>query len=111
MKAFVKKDSDLMVVRVEGEVNTLTTPDLAKEVEDLSGVKSLVFDLDLVDYVSSAGLRLFLACQRAMNEVDGTMLITNCNYLMYEIFESVGYNKIMNIEKKDANGENLTNSK
>ena len=101
MQANVIINDGLMKVIVDGEINTLTTPQLAKYVEDLSGIKMLVFDLDLVPYVSSAGLRLFLACQRTMNETGGDMLIINCNYLMAEIFESVGYDHIMKIEKKE----------
>ena len=102
MKAQKAINNDIMTVNIDGEINTLTTPELAKSVEDLSNIKHLIFDLDKVPYVSSAGLRLFLACQRTMNACGGDMLIKNCNYLMAEIFESVGYNKIMHIEIKEG---------
>ena len=89
-----------MTVTVEGEINTLTTPELAKYVADLTGVTKLIFDVDQVPYVSSAGLRLFLACQRTMTARKGDMLIRNCNEFMAEIFESVGYDRIMKLERK-----------
>ena len=100
MKSQIFVDNGTMTVVVEGEINTLTTPLLADSVADLAGVNHLIFDLDKVPYVSSAGLRLFLSCQRSMNSTGGSMLITNCNELMLEIFESVGYNRIMKITAK-----------
>lgn len=105
MKAQTAINNDIMTVSVDGEINTITTPELAKSVEDLSGIKHLIFDLDKVPYVSSAGLRLFLSCQRTMLACGGEMLIKNCNYLMAEIFESVGYDRIMHIEKKEGPDE------
>ena len=101
MKADTNVIDGVMTVTVEGEINTLTAPSLGETVADLSGIRKLIFDLDLVPYVSSAGLRLFLACQRTMNASKGDMLIKNCNPFMYEIFESVGYDRIMKVERKD----------
>ena len=101
MKAETNVIDGIMTVTVEGEINTLTAPSLGETVADLSGIRKLIFDLDLVPYVSSAGLRLFLACQRTMNAAKGDMLIKNCNPFMYEIFESVGYDRIMKVERKD----------
>ncbi len=100
MKASCTTENGVMTVWVEGEINTLTTPELAEYVADLSGVRLLIFDLSKVPYVSSAGLRLFLACLRSLNAADGDMLIRGCNEFMMEIFESVGYDRIMKLEKK-----------
>ena len=111
MKAHADKNNSIMTVTVDGEINTLTTPELAKTVSDLSGIKKLVFDLDLVPYVSSAGLRLFLSCQRTMKASGGDMLIRNCNEFMAEIFESVGYDRIMKLEKKETSSETAAGSK
>ncbi len=101
MTANTSVDNGVLTVAVDGEINTLTAPELAKTVADLGGVKTLIFDLDLVPYISSAGLRLFLSCQRTMMASGGEMLIRNCNEFVMEIFESVGYDRIMKLEKKE----------
>lgn len=95
----------VMTVTVDGEINTLTAPELAKTVMNLTGVSFLVFDLDRVPYVSSAGLRVFLDCQRRMQDSGGDMKIRNCSEFVIEIFESVGYHQIMKVEKKIPTGE------
>lgn len=92
----------VLTVTVEGEINTVTTPLLMKEVEDLSGISRLVFDIDKVRYVSSAGLRMFLSCRRAMDSSDGDMIIINCSEFVAETFASVGYNRIIKVETKEA---------
>lgn len=100
MNVISQHDKGIMTVTVDGEINTLTAPTLADCVSDLSGVNQLIFDLDKVPYVSSAGLRVFLSCQRTMNAAKGSMLIKNVNEFMTEIFESVGYDRIMKLGKK-----------
>ena len=105
MKAQLRKENGCLTVTVSGEINTITTPQLAQSVEDLRGVSRLVFDLEQVRYVSSAGLRLFLGCQRDMTAQHGEMVIRNCNEFVRETFESVGYDRIMRLEPESrANG-------
>ena len=102
MLTHISKENNNMTVTVEGELNTITTPQLAKAVEQLQDVSMLIFDLAKVRYVSSAGLRLFLNCQRTMMAAGGDMLIRNCNEFVMETFESVGYNRIMKVEAESG---------
>lgn len=102
MKAQTQRENGELIVTVSGEINTVTTPQLALPVEDLTGIKRLVFDLSQVRYVSSAGLRLFLNCQRLMAAAHGEMLIKGCNEFVMETFESVGYDRIMKLERESG---------
>ena len=45
-----------LTIRPTGRIDTVTAPELAAAIT-LDGVKSVVFDLAEVDYISSAGLR------------------------------------------------------
>lgn len=101
MNVTTSVNENTMTVVVDGEINTITTPSLAEKVANLDGIQMLIFDVSRVPYISSAGLRLFLACQRTMMASGGDMVIRHCNDLMWEIFESVGYDRIMKIEKMD----------
>lgn len=101
MKADTTRTNGLLKVTVEGEINTITTPELTKLVDDLAGVRELIFDIGQVAYISSAGLRLFLTCQRALMASGGSMVILNPNEFVMEIFESVGYDRIMKLERKE----------
>ena len=61
-----KKGTDLTIA-LEGRLDTSTAPQLESELRDaLNGIENLVFDLEKLVYVSSAGLRVFLATQKTM---------------------------------------------
>lgn len=111
MQANVSMENNCMTVTVEGEINTITTPQLAQKIGDLGGVSKLVFEMAQVRYVSSAGLRLFLSCQRTMTASGGKMLIRNCNEFVEETFSSVGYDRIMTLETEGRMGNAGTRSK
>ena len=90
-------EGEQLNVAVEGRLDTSTAPELEKELSDLSGVKELVLDFAKLEYVSSAGLRVLLSSQKAMN-AQGKMLIKNVNETIMEVFEITGFADILTIE-------------
>ena len=58
---------------------------------------SLILDMDKLDYISSAGLRVLLSAQKEMNK-QGSMLVKNVNENIMEIFDVTGFVDILNIE-------------
>ncbi|MBR1476678.1 MAG: STAS domain-containing protein [Lachnospiraceae bacterium] len=96
----IKKEGtaeDLTVV-LEGRLDTTTAPQLDEELKaSLEKAKNLVFDLKALEYVSSAGLRVFLSAQKVMNR-QGSMTIKNANEEIKEIFDVTGFVDILNIE-------------
>ena len=90
-------EGEKLNVAVEGRLDTSTAPELEKELSNLAGVKELVLDFSKLEYVSSAGLRVLLASQKAMN-AQGKMLIKNVNETIMEVFEITGFADILTIE-------------
>ena len=89
----------VLEVAVEGRLDTTTAPDLEKEVsESLEGVKELIFNLEKLEYISSAGLRVLLVCHKNMKK-QGEMKVVGCNDVVYEIFEITGFSDILTIER------------
>ena len=76
---------------------TVTAPRVEPELEALPGVEALTFDLEKLDYISSAGLRVLLSAQKAMNQ-QGAMKVKNANEMILEIFEVTGFCDILTIE-------------
>ena len=62
-----KRDTAI-IVELAGHLDTSTSPEVEKHVYELidSGNENLVFDLTHTEFVSSAGLRLFLATAKNM---------------------------------------------
>lgn len=87
-----------LLVAVEGRLDTTTAPQLEENVRSgIDGMKSLVFDFEKLEYISSAGLRVLLAMQKIMNK-QGSMTIRNVNETVMEVFEVTGFVDILTIE-------------
>ena len=87
-----------VVLAIGGRLDTTTAPELEKELESLlSEVTELVFDMTELEYISSAGLRVLLKAQKAMN-VQGNMKVTHVNDSIMEVFEITGFLDILTIE-------------
>lgn len=94
-----KQDGSNLTIVLEGRLDTSTSPQLENELRSgLNGVTSLVFDLDQLVYVSSAGLRVLLSAQKTMAR-QGDMLIRNVKPEIMEIFEVTGFVDILTIEE------------
>ena len=92
-----EKDTNL-TIQILGSINTLTAPQLEKEVTDrISGKAELVFDFSKVVYISSAGLRVLLMAQKIMNK-QGSMKLLGVNDDIMGIFVASGFVDILTIE-------------
>ena len=98
MKINKKQNDDELIISLEGRLDTNTSPDLEKELSSLDDIKKLVFDFKKLEYISSAGLRIILICQKAMLN-KGDMIIKNANEDVKEVFEITGFADILTIEE------------
>ncbi|MBQ9271868.1 MAG: STAS domain-containing protein [Alphaproteobacteria bacterium] len=97
MEFTIQKEGEKAVCSIMGRIDTNSAPELLEKI-DFTDLKELVFDLADVDYVFSAGLRVFLQAQKVMNANGGTMKLINLQPSVKEIFEIVGFSGIMDIE-------------
>ena len=83
---------------VSGRLDTQTAPELENELDSvLAEIKELIFDFANLEYVSSAGLRVILKAQKAMN-AQGSMKLTGVNDSIMEVFDITGFLDILTIE-------------
>ena len=54
-------------------------------------------DLEGLEYISSAGLRILLSTQKTMNQ-QGTMKLINVSSMVMDVFEVTGFSDILTIE-------------
>lgn len=90
-------DKDLCI-SLSGRLDSQTSPELEKEImESIPGVTSLTLDMKELEYVSSAGLRVFLVAMKAMKE-QGEMKLVSVGDTVREILEVTGFADILTIE-------------
>ena len=60
-------DDTKLTVQLEGRLDTTTAPQLEESMkESINGVTELIMDFEKLEYISSAGLRVLLSCQKIM---------------------------------------------
>ena len=85
-------------VTLEGRLDTVTAPELEQALSEfLPSLSELDLDFEKLEYISSAGLRVLLAAQKAMNK-QGEMKLRNVGETIMEIFEVTGFSDILTIE-------------
>ena len=84
-------------IALAGRLDTTTAPELEAELKDaLDGVTTLTLDLEKLEYISSAGLRVLLSAQKTMNR-QGEMKVIHVGETIMEIFEVTGFSDILTI--------------
>ena len=90
-------NNDAVTLTLEGRLDTITAPDLEKEIVSLTKASSLELDFSKLDYISSAGLRVLLTAHKTFAKKGG-MIIKNVNETVLDIFEVTGFRDILSIQ-------------
>lgn len=99
MKLNLNEQDNLVIVSVEGRLDTTTFSDFETALAPyLDGSMNLVLDFSGLEYLSSAGLRVILRTQQKIESTDRTMVIKNCNAEVMEIFELTGFIEFITFE-------------
>jgi len=102
MQIDITRAENKLGVKISGRLDSSNASELEREINSkLDGITALTFDFEELFYVSSAGLRVILACQKKMKAVQGTMTIWNPNELVMDIFEATGLADILDIQQAE----------
>jgi len=104
LKIDITHDNDFYMIKLDGFLDTASSPDLQKKVEDIAsetyskGGFNVVFDLENVEFVSSAGLRVLLLARKLADRQKGKMAVINVRQSIREVFDMTGFSKILNLK-------------
>lgn len=100
--SYEKKDmGGELAVTLHGRLDSTTYKDFeAFLTESLEGKTKLTVDLSALEYISSAGLRVFLLAQKLLSKRKGTMLLLNPTDTVMEIFDVTGLGEVFDIRKQ-----------
>lgn len=88
------------VICLSGQLDTLSSPDLEKEITNIleGNAQNVVLDGGKLTYISSSGLRLLLILQKKMSQKGGTFVLRNIQDSIMEIFKITGFSSFLTIE-------------
>lgn len=99
MQIIEDKQGDVMVVGISDHLDTVTAPIFESRLLGLidRGERQIVVDCGALDYVNSAGLKVFLLAAKRLEPLGGTLILCALAPAVYMIFEMIGFTRIMKI--------------
>lgn len=97
MKLNTSFEEKVCTISIDGQIDTLTSPELEKAVNEAAPeCEKMILDMSNVDYISSGGLRVVVGANHSLGKDKLTLRGLAPN--VYEIFRLTGFTKYLNIE-------------
>jgi anti-anti-sigma factor len=89
-------ESSITWINVKGRIDSMTSPEIQQQINDLilRGERNLVANLEEVNYISSAGLRIFLGAQKQLKKAGGEIIFYNVSRSVVEVFKLGAFDQI-----------------
>ena len=89
------KDGTTLTVKPDGRLDTATAPELDRRMKpEIEGMTDIILDLEKVDYISSAGLRVLMIMYKSIQD-KSRFEMTGVRPLVKEILESTGFDQFL----------------
>ena len=105
-----KKMDDVNVLSLSGRLDAYSSNDVEKMLDTLieTGQIKLILNLDKLEYISSSGLRVFLAELKKVRKQQGDIKLVCMKPHIKEVFDIAGFTQLFNIfENENAACENF----
>jgi len=99
MEITEERRGDISILRIIGRLDSSTSKDLEEKILPLiaSSQGKLVIDLSQLDYVSSAGLRVFLLAAKRMDGAKGKMILCSLQDTVKQVFDIAGFSSLLTL--------------
>ena len=93
-----KLEQNVLTLFFEGEVNSYNAEEVEKEIDTIvksNTFKSIIIDMEKLNYISSAGLRIIVRLKQQYDDVTLVKVPSG----VYDVFQMVGFENLMKIER------------
>jgi anti-sigma B factor antagonist len=104
MKLTVGDAGEVKIVRIEGELDTLTSRDAEAQLTQLidAGARKVVVNFERLVYISSVGLSMLLAAAKQLQVSGGELRVCSLSDVVQEVFHISGFDSILSVSKNEA---------
>jgi anti-sigma B factor antagonist len=104
MRISEKTTNGVKVLALEGRLDTQTSDDAQQQLTQLieEGETKIFVNLEKLDYVSSAGLRVLLVVAKRLKTTDGELRICSLNEVVTEIFSISGFDTFLPVSASES---------
>lgn len=100
MKILQRTHASVTVVCPVGRIDTTTSPSLEEATRSLvdGGARDMVVDLSGTEYISSAGLRVFLVLAKRLRDLRGRLVLAGLGEPVRQVFQLAGFLPLFTID-------------
>ena len=99
MEVSEEKKGNVLILGVSGKLDVSNSKVFEERILAIidAGAQQFVVDLSRLDYVSSAGLRVFLTAAKLLNSANGKMVFCSLKESVREVFDISGFFSIFSV--------------
>jgi anti-anti-sigma factor len=99
MEITERRTAEIVTLSPSGKLDTTTAKTFEEKIlaQIESGDRRFVIDLAQLDYISSAGLRVFVLAAKRLNSANGKMVLCALKDPVKEVFDIAGFSRIFSI--------------
>jgi anti-sigma B factor antagonist len=99
MDIIEKKLDKVNMLSLSGRLDAYSATEMEKKLDSLieGGQTRLVIDLEKLEYISSSGLRVFLAALKKVKKEQGDIKLACMKPFIREVFDIAGFSQLFNI--------------
>ncbi len=89
------------IFNVKGSLDSNTSPEFETLIYQSleNGQRKLILNLEDLDYISSAGIRVMLKTTKDLKRMEGNIVLCSLQDYVREVFDIAGFDGYLNIEK------------
>ena len=93
------KRGDVLILGLSGKLDATTSKAFEERILSVIdvGERQLVVDLSQLDYVSSAGLRVFLLAAKRLSSSNGKIVLCSLKEPVREVFDITGFSSVFSV--------------
>ena len=100
MEVFIEKENNQVTASLIGRLDTPASLEIAPQMdslkEDAGGI--IILDCSRLEYISSSGLRIFLALRKAAAEKGGKVIVRSISNEIRSVFMMTGFLNLFEIQ-------------
>jgi len=99
IESTITEENGIKWLNLKGRIDSMSSPEIDRLIKELilSGERRLVANFEGVNYISSAGLRVFLFAQKQLKKVEGEIILLKISPNVLEVFQVSGFAQIFTI--------------
>ena len=110
MDISIKSINEKTIIMVlDGDIDIYTSSDLKDMLIDQIdiGIKNIIVDLELVSYIDSSGIGVFISTLATLKKIDGSMCIIKPSESVKKVFELTKLTSFFKLFKDEESALNL----